>query len=369
MAASLISLEDISRVYVTGDVTVRALDGVSLAIEEGEFVAVMGSSGSGKSTLMNVLGCLDRPTGGRYVLDGREVSKLDRSQLAEVRNHVLGFVFQSFNLLTRTSALENVELPLLYQGIGTKERHARARAALARVGLADRERPPPQPALGRPAAAGRDRARARRQAARHPRRRAHGQPRLAHEPRGDGALPGARRAGDHDRRRHARAGHRGVRVARRAREGRQGAVRRRGRSRSAWSSGTARSRRQGLRHEPLADPPRGAPRHPAEQAPLVPDDARHRHRRRRRHRDDGHRRGRAGRHRGELRRDGDEPPHRPAGLDLVRRRPRRLRLDADADHGRLRRHPQRGPDREARRPRAPVRASRSSARRRTGRRA
>jgi putative ABC transport system ATP-binding protein len=137
--ASLLSLSEISRVYVTGDVEVRALDGVSLEIGEGEFVAVMGSSGSGKSTLMNILGCLDRPTGGTYRLDGREVSSLDRSQLAEVRNHTLGFVFQSFNLLARTSALENVELPLLYQGLGNKERHARARASLARVGLADRE--------------------------------------------------------------------------------------------------------------------------------------------------------------------------------------------------------------------------------------
>jgi putative ABC transport system ATP-binding protein len=139
MPTNLISLDNISRVYETGDVQVRALDGVSLTISEGEFVAVMGSSGSGKSTLMNILGCLDRPTGGRYVLDGREVSTLDRGQLAEVRNRVLGFVFQSFNLLTRTSALENVELPLLYQGASTKDRHARARASLARVGLADRE--------------------------------------------------------------------------------------------------------------------------------------------------------------------------------------------------------------------------------------
>jgi putative ABC transport system ATP-binding protein len=139
MATPIISLVDVSRFYATGDVLVRALDGVSIDVAEGEFVAVMGSSGSGKSTLMNILGCLDRPTSGRYVLDGREVSRLDRSQLAEVRNHVLGFVFQSFNLLTRTSALENVELPLLYQGLATKERHLRARAALARVGLGDRE--------------------------------------------------------------------------------------------------------------------------------------------------------------------------------------------------------------------------------------
>ena len=134
----LIELLNVARVYTTGDVEVRALDCVSLTIDEGEFVAVMGSSGSGKSTLMNVLGCLDRPTGGRYLLDGREVSSLGKSDLADVRNQVLGFVFQSFNLLPRTTALENVELPLLYQGLKTKERHARAREALRRVGLADR---------------------------------------------------------------------------------------------------------------------------------------------------------------------------------------------------------------------------------------
>jgi putative ABC transport system ATP-binding protein len=139
MGGHLITLENITRVYATGDVEVRALDGVSLEVEEGEFVAFMGSSGSGKSTLMNILGCLDRPTSGRYVLDGREVSSLDRSQLAEVRNRELGFVFQSFNLLARTSALENVELPLLYQGLGTRERRDRARASLAKVGLKDRE--------------------------------------------------------------------------------------------------------------------------------------------------------------------------------------------------------------------------------------
>jgi putative ABC transport system ATP-binding protein len=138
MNEALIQLEDVSRVYRTGDVEVRALDRVSLEVKHGEFVAIMGPSGSGKSTLMNILGCLDRPTAGRYVLAGRDVSHLDRAELAEVRNHVLGFVFQSFNLLSRTTALENVELPLLYQGVGTRERHARASEALARVGLADR---------------------------------------------------------------------------------------------------------------------------------------------------------------------------------------------------------------------------------------
>jgi putative ABC transport system ATP-binding protein len=138
MAEPLILLEDVSRVYTTGDVEVRALDKVSLSVQEGEFLAVMGPSGSGKSTLMNILGCLDRPTTGRYVLAGRDVSHLDRAELAVVRNHVLGFVFQNFNLLSRTTALENVELPLLYQGIGTRERHKRAAEALERVGLGDR---------------------------------------------------------------------------------------------------------------------------------------------------------------------------------------------------------------------------------------
>jgi putative ABC transport system ATP-binding protein len=135
---SLISITDISKTYKTGDVEVHALRGVSLEIVAGEFVAIMGSSGSGKSTLMNLLGCLDRPTTGSYRLNGEEVSRLDREQLAEVRNEVLGFVFQSFNLLARTSALENVELPLVYRGVGARERHRRAHAALEKVGLAER---------------------------------------------------------------------------------------------------------------------------------------------------------------------------------------------------------------------------------------
>lgn len=128
----------LTKVYTTGDVEVRALDGVSLTVGKGEFLAIMGSSGSGKSTLMNVLGCLDRPTSGEYWLAGREVSKLDKNALAEVRNQFLGFVFQNFNLLSRTSALENVELPLLYQGVSGKERKRRATLALERVGLGKR---------------------------------------------------------------------------------------------------------------------------------------------------------------------------------------------------------------------------------------
>jgi putative ABC transport system ATP-binding protein len=135
---ALISVQGITKVYKTGDVEVRALQGVSLEIHKGEFVAVMGSSGSGKSTLMNILGCLDRPTSGQYVLSGREVSKMSKGQLAEVRNQLLGFVFQSFNLLSRTSALENVELPLLYGGVSGRERKKRAVEALTRVGLGAR---------------------------------------------------------------------------------------------------------------------------------------------------------------------------------------------------------------------------------------
>lgn len=135
---ALIRLENVSKTYRMGDFEVHALKGVSLDIPTGDFVAVMGASGSGKSTLMNILGCLDRPTNGRYLLAGEEVSTLDRDELAKLRNRTLGFVFQSFNLLARTSALENVELPLIYSGVPRREREVRAAEALRQVGLADR---------------------------------------------------------------------------------------------------------------------------------------------------------------------------------------------------------------------------------------
>jgi putative ABC transport system ATP-binding protein len=139
MASPLLVVEDISRDYELGGAVLHALDHVSLTIDEGELVAIMGASGSGKSTLLNVLGCLDRPTSGRYVVDGVDVSRLDRDALADIRSRRIGFVFQSFNLLPRTSARENVELPLLYAGVRARERTRRARAALACVGLLERE--------------------------------------------------------------------------------------------------------------------------------------------------------------------------------------------------------------------------------------
>ncbi len=139
----LIELRRITKTYGSGSAAFQALRGVDLAVKSGEFVAVMGPSGSGKSTAMNLLGCLDTPTSGEYLFRGEHVELMSRDQRALLRRNQLGFVFQGFNLLARTSALENVELPLLYRGLPRAERHAKAREALARVGLADRERNTP----------------------------------------------------------------------------------------------------------------------------------------------------------------------------------------------------------------------------------
>lgn len=135
---AVIVLDNVHKTYDLGEVQVHALRGVSLEIRRGEFVAIMGASGSGKSTLMNILGCLDRPTKGRYLLDGTDVSQLSKVELAHIRNRKIGFVFQQFNLLSRTTALENVELPTLYAGIPPEERITRAKQSLERVGLAER---------------------------------------------------------------------------------------------------------------------------------------------------------------------------------------------------------------------------------------
>jgi putative ABC transport system ATP-binding protein len=139
-ASTVISIKNLVKTYVVGEVEVRALRGVSLDVKRGEFVAVTGPSGSGKSTLMHILGCLDRPTSGQYILDGQDVSKMSKDQLAEVRNKKIGFVFQGFNLLSRTTALDNVELPLLYRGgkMRASERHKLGMEALSAVGLGQR---------------------------------------------------------------------------------------------------------------------------------------------------------------------------------------------------------------------------------------
>jgi putative ABC transport system ATP-binding protein len=137
-AIPTIRLDGVHKVYDLGEIQVHALRGVTMEIQPGEFVAVMGSSGSGKSTLMNIVGCLDKPTRGKYFLDGKDVSGLTKAELAKIRSQKIGFVFQQFNLLSRTSALENVELPTIYAGIPIAERERRAEEALKRVGLADR---------------------------------------------------------------------------------------------------------------------------------------------------------------------------------------------------------------------------------------
>ncbi|MDZ7694552.1 MAG: ABC transporter ATP-binding protein [Balneolaceae bacterium] len=138
MKRPMIEITDLTKIYMMGNNEVRALDGVTFDVKENEYIAIMGPSGSGKSTMMNLIGCLDTPTSGTYVLNNQDVSKLEDAELAEVRNREIGFVFQTFNLLPRTDCLSNVELPLIYAGVKSSERHERATTTLTRVGLGDR---------------------------------------------------------------------------------------------------------------------------------------------------------------------------------------------------------------------------------------
>lgn len=144
----MIQMKNVSKIYTMGDEEVRALDGVSLTIQDGDFVAIIGPSGSGKSTLMNIIGCLDVADSGEYILDRQAIEDYSESELAVIRNRKLGFVFQSFNLLSKLSALENVELPLIYQGVGNHERRKRAIEALERIGMGDRFRHRPSELSG-----------------------------------------------------------------------------------------------------------------------------------------------------------------------------------------------------------------------------
>ena len=178
----LIKLEDIRRYYTVGTEVVHALNGVLFEVTKGEWVAIIGQSGSGKSTLMNVLGCLDTPTAGRYWLNGKDVSGMSDNELADIRNREIGFIFQTFQLLPRETALGNVELPLIYRGLRAKERRERARSALDQVGLGEPDDPPAQRAVRRPAAARGHRPGAGDRAVAPARRRAHRQPRLGHRP-------------------------------------------------------------------------------------------------------------------------------------------------------------------------------------------
>ena len=217
----VIELNSISKHYEMGQQLIKAVDNLDLTIDYNEYIVFIGSSGSGKSTLMNIIGCLDTPTSGRYVLNEQDVSGMEENELADIRNQEIGFIFQSFNLLPRASALKNVMQPLIYRGMSPAERKAEAERVLERVGLAERSAPLAEPAFGRPTAARRHRARARHEPVDPARRRADRQSRFADEHRDPRVVRrAAQRRPDHHRR-HARARRRGAWAARRAPQGRQ----------------------------------------------------------------------------------------------------------------------------------------------------
>ena len=207
---ALIETVDLWKTYVMGSEEIHALRGVSIQIDRGEYVAIMGPSGSGKSTLMNLIGCLDTPSQGSYLLNGKQVGQMNDNELARIRNEEIGFVFQTFNLLPRATALHNVELPLVYAGVPAKAREERARAALERVELTSRIDAPPQRAVGRAAAASRDRARAGQQPVHPAGRRANREPRFENRSRDHVLVRAASRGRQHHHPCHARGRRRGV---------------------------------------------------------------------------------------------------------------------------------------------------------------
>ena len=192
--SALIEFDEVCKYYQMGDTTVKAADHITMKIEKGEFVAIVGQSGSGKSTCMNIIGCLDVPTYGTYRLNGRDVGKMNRNELAAIRNEMLGFIFQQYNLLPKLNLMENVEVPLVYAGISRADRHVRAREVLEQVGLGDKLKNRPNQLSGG-----------------HSGRRAHRRAGLPYRPRGAGAFAAAAQAGthrsaDHPRQLHCRAG-------------------------------------------------------------------------------------------------------------------------------------------------------------------
>ena len=216
--SALIEFDAVCKYYQMGDTTVKAADHITMKIEKGEFVAIVGQSGSGKSTCMNIIGCLDVPTSGTYLLDGRDVGKMNRNELAAVRNEMLGFIFQQYNLLPKLNLMENVEVPLVYAGISRAERHIRAREVLEQVGLGDKlKNRPNQLSGGQQQRVSIARALVRNPPGyHHPAqaaagRRAHRRAGLPYRPRGAGAFAAAAQAGthrsaDHPRQFHCRAG-------------------------------------------------------------------------------------------------------------------------------------------------------------------